>query len=86
MIFFFFNILDSSRCKYNDEGGVLKISKGTHIVMKGKKMSTKIYICAVGFFCCRVLPLLVMQPLLPLLCQIVILFWVKLVLMITLLI
>ena len=35
-----FSILDSKGYKYICEGGVLKISKGTRIVLKGKRSST----------------------------------------------
>ena len=38
------SILDSKRYKYTCEGGVLKISKGTRIIMKVKRISTKLYV------------------------------------------
>ena len=42
------SILDSKGYKYTCEVGVLNISKGTRIVMKGKRSSTKL--CVAGFF------------------------------------
>ena len=42
------SILDSKEYKYTCKGGVLKISKGTHTVMKGKRSSTKL--CVAGFY------------------------------------
>ena len=41
-------IRDSKGYKYTSEGGVLKIRKGTHIVMKGKRSSTKL--CVAGSY------------------------------------
>ena len=42
------SILDSKGYKYTCEGGVLKISKSTRIVMKGNKSSTKL--CVARFY------------------------------------
>ena len=50
------SILDSKGYQYTCEGRVLKISKGTCIVIKGRKILP-------NYMCCRVLPSQVVLPL-----------------------
>ena len=42
---------DAKGYKYIDEGGVLKISKGALVVMKGHQKTIMLYICSTGFYC-----------------------------------